>query len=457
MPEVDASGSESLTCEGPEPRASEAPELWTPVQPPAPAASLACEPEPAGRSEWRGTAAQAVEESARRFEGTPTGYVRGDAAADRTTRAVPAESLVATIRSVDAQLGGAGPVYTVREDGSVHNTVTGRTEYVPVCLGPPQTPAPAAGAAGSAPPVAAPEPTPAPASAPAPEVAPPPPESHWWTRPLGAVKMVGGALETVAGGALVLSGVATSEVGVGVPVAIAGGAVAIHGLDTTASGARTLWYGEEVDTFTSQGLQAAGMSRGTANLVDAGIGVVGSLGAGAGTRALSATGEVGAVSVAFRPGWPVHPAPVGHNMVGVTTTEAGTKWSHLVISGERALVVGAKEGPDAAYAVVTVPVSAARADAALSVMQAQLTTRTVGAFSYLGPNCATHAGDVMRAGGILTFAPTPSATLASAALRSPGFVGTVSTSAAAVEAGTGVASLATGDEKDRETRAAAPE
>jgi len=336
---------------------------------------------------------------------------------------------------VSARFGDAGPIYTVRDDGAVHNTVTNRTEYVPVCLAPPATSA------------RAPEPEqlarpPAPAAA--------PPETHWYTRPLGGLKMVGGALETVAGGGLVAAGVATSEVGVGVPIAIGGGVVAAHGVDTMVSGWRTLWSGQDVDTFTSQGLQAAGMERRTANLVDAGIGVVGSLGSSAGTRALTASGEVASVSVAFRTG-----TPVGHNMVGVTT-QSGTQWSHLVVDGARTTevsgarvllegnaVVTAGRAPSAAYSVVTVPVTAARAEAALEAANAL--RGPAGAYSYLGNNCATYAADVMRAGGVSTpWFTTPSVNLASAALRSPAFIGPVSTTAAAVNATTGAASLATG-------------
>ena len=102
---------------------------------------------------------------------------------------------------------------------------------------------------------------------------------------LGGLKVVGGVFEVVAGGALIATGVATSEVGVGIVIGAGGVLVAGHGIDTIVSGARTVWNGAPVDTLTSQGLQAAGMSRSTANLVDAGIGVAGTLGAGALTRA----------------------------------------------------------------------------------------------------------------------------------------------------------------------------
>ncbi|HEU4583743.1 MAG TPA: SpvB/TcaC N-terminal domain-containing protein [Polyangiaceae bacterium] len=113
-----------------------------------------------------------------------------------------------------------------------------------------------------------------------------------WDRFLGGVKAVGGALETVAGAGLVAVGVATSEIGIGIPIAAAGVLVTAHGADTVVSGVRTAVSGTEVDSFTSQGLQAAGLSRTQANLADAGIGIVGSLGAGALARAPAAAPTV---------------------------------------------------------------------------------------------------------------------------------------------------------------------
>ncbi len=112
-----------------------------------------------------------------------------------------------------------------------------------------------------------------------------------WDRLWGAVTAVGGALETAVGGALVATGVATSEIGIGIPIAAAGAVVTAHGVDTTVSGIRTLVDGAPVDTVTSQGLQAAGMSRSAANLTDAGIGFVGTLGAGALVKGAAATGR----------------------------------------------------------------------------------------------------------------------------------------------------------------------
>lgn len=101
-----------------------------------------------------------------------------------------------------------------------------------------------------------------------------------WDRFWGGVKMVGGALETVVGAGLIKAGIATSVIGIGIPIIAAGAFVTAHGADVAVSGARTMWSGTPKDTYTSKGLQAAGMSQTSANLTDAGISVVGSLGSG---------------------------------------------------------------------------------------------------------------------------------------------------------------------------------
>ena len=108
-----------------------------------------------------------------------------------------------------------------------------------------------------------------------------------WNRVIGGVKLVGGVLEAGAG---IAAGAATSWTGVG---AVAGGAVAVHGFDVAYSGARQLISGEETSSFTSQGLQAAGVSKTKADLIDAGISAVGSLGAGALARAGTTAAQTG--------------------------------------------------------------------------------------------------------------------------------------------------------------------
>ncbi|QYY34564.1 RHS repeat-associated core domain-containing protein [Ruficoccus sp. ZRK36] len=104
-----------------------------------------------------------------------------------------------------------------------------------------------------------------------------------WNQTFGVLKAIGGAVEVAAGVAL---GAATSWTGVG---AIAGGAVAVHGLDTFQAGIRQAISGEQTDTLTSTSLQAAGLSRNSANLLDTGISVVGTFGAGSMASSLSRT------------------------------------------------------------------------------------------------------------------------------------------------------------------------
>jgi hypothetical protein len=273
------------------------------------------------------------------------------------------------------------------------------------------------------------------------------------TRFMGGLKMVGGALETAAGGALFLGGCAASEIGVGVPVAAGGAAVTLHGADVTVSGFRTMWNGEQVDTITSQELQEhTSLTRSQANLVDAGISVVGSFGAGAVTRSPAvASGLRGAVAaddvaansvtLAFKPG-----APVGHNMVGITS-EGTTTWSHLVVKelahgsglpyvapGTGAIVVASSSGPSAAYLTVTVPRTAAQIEAA----QQAVTLGEAGTYSYLTNNCTTYATSVLRASGVAAPPTTPMASFVTTALQSPNVVQPVVAASVVTNTGVGV-------------------
>jgi len=117
-----------------------------------------------------------------------------------------------------------------------------------------------------------------------------------WVNVLGGIRMVGGVLEFSAGyafaGASIAFGTVTSPTVIGGVVGAAGATggtlVGAHGLDTLQAGYRQMISGEHVDTFTSERIQDQGVSRQNANLVDAGIGMAGSMGAGFGTRALSA-------------------------------------------------------------------------------------------------------------------------------------------------------------------------
>ena len=291
-----------------------------------------------------------------------------------------------------------------------------------------------------------------------------------WDRFWGGVKMVGGALETAAGATLVAAGAATSEIGVGIPIAAAGVFVTAHGADVTVSGARTMWNGAPVDTFTSQGLQAAGMSRTTANLADAGISMVGTLGAGALTRAPGVVSTVAetasategttqtasSVSLAFKPGV-LNPAggyTIGHNMVGVTT-EAGTEWTHLVadVTGRTSGLatsgvseVASSAGPGASYVIVTVPRTAAQAEAALATARASV--GTVGEYALGANDCASYAASVLRAGGVATTGLTPAGNFFSVALQSPAVVGPIAATGTAVATAVGADVLYSSDAPD---------
>ena len=99
------------------------------------------------------------------------------------------------------------------------------------------------------------------------------PPSKGWNRFFGGLKMVGGVLETVAGAT---GGALTSWTGVG---AVVGGAVAVHGADVAASGFMQMVTGENTSSFTSRAIQSAGVSKETADTIDAGISIVGTAGA----------------------------------------------------------------------------------------------------------------------------------------------------------------------------------
>lgn len=297
-----------------------------------------------------------------------------------------------------------------------------------------------------------------------------------WDRFLGGVKAVGGALEVVAGAGLIAAGAATSEFGVGVAIAAAGVFVAGHGIDTTVSGARTTWEGKPVDTLTSQGLQAAGMSRTAANLTDAGISVVGTLGAGTVTRApavAAAVTEGGAevtpsITVALRPA-----LGPGHNYVAVTTAEGATTWSHLAVGGATntsGVVTGGTafvEGIETANMTsrlarsltVSVPVTASEAEAALVTAKTAIQTTEAageagyGAYALTTKSCSTYAASVMNSARIWTPPLTsPTLNFAAAALRSPAVMQPIVLSGAAISATVGAASLTGSTSPNAENR-----
>lgn len=109
-----------------------------------------------------------------------------------------------------------------------------------------------------------------------------------WNRFTGFLGVVGGGFEAAAGGSMVAGGVATSEVGVGIPIAIGGVAVLAHAVDTIQANFYQMVSGVETDTLTAGKLQDAGLTRNQARMADGLIGVVGSAGGAALAKSLTA-------------------------------------------------------------------------------------------------------------------------------------------------------------------------
>jgi hypothetical protein len=79
-------------------------------------------------------------------------------------------------------------------------------------------------------------------------------------RTLGLIQGVGGGLEMVGEVGLVTGGTATSEVGVGIPVAMAGGYMVANGYDNWSTGWATFVTGEVQPTRLNRVLQQLGLS-----------------------------------------------------------------------------------------------------------------------------------------------------------------------------------------------------
>jgi RHS repeat-associated protein len=104
----------------------------------------------------------------------------------------------------------------------------------------------------------------------------------WWvehgTRIVGGLKVIGGAAEMVAGGAAILTPEPTMV------TKVVGAAAVVHGADNVSAGLTQMMTGQDQSTLTSQGMQAAGVSKETADLVDGGISIALTGGAGALTK-----------------------------------------------------------------------------------------------------------------------------------------------------------------------------
>jgi RHS repeat-associated protein len=142
-----------------------------------------------------------------------------------------------------------------------------------------------------------------------------------WNRVMGGLKVVGGVLEMAAGAA---GGAATSWTGVG---AVAGAVVVVHGADVTSTGLRQLWTGEQESSLTSQGLQAAGVSRENAELIDSGISIAGSLGTSAIANAPRAAAPLVNTAMSYSS------RALGANLVRAGFTRPAETAAHHIVAG----------------------------------------------------------------------------------------------------------------------------
>lgn len=94
--------------------------------------------------------------------------------------------------------------------------------------------------------------------------------------------MVGGGIEIAAGLGVAGVGVATSEVGVGVPLVLFGGAGALRGADHFGTGFVKLTTGQPRDTLLNQGFQALGASPQLAGRMETSTDLALALGSGLG-------------------------------------------------------------------------------------------------------------------------------------------------------------------------------
>jgi len=219
----------------------------------------------------------------------------------------------------------------------------------------------------------------------------------WGPRLVGAVQIIGGALEVALGA----GGVAIPE-----PATTVGGIILIaHGSDTIIAGFRTLTSGQithsVTQTASTQAARALGASESTASGIGAGVDLVAGVGPSIGvsvTRRLAIAGAEASterVAVAY-----LHRSALqmGHNAVGVRTGGT-TAWVHFAGVPEGAVVSMAR-GPGEAYLITEMAVTSQQAARAVVAQQALIGAGTQ-TWRYLGPNCTTTAVRVLQEGGVV--------------------------------------------------------
>lgn len=223
-------------------------------------------------------------------------------------------------------------------------------------------------------------------------------------------------------------GIGTSELGIGIPIAALGGAMFVHGADTGLTAVERLITGEDLDTATSQALQAVGLERTEANLADGGIGIVLSGGGWAVAKygALARAGQASVVAARDQAGQAVRNAAEtftqesggligvavqnngGHMKVGVQRVgDDALQWSHLEnFQLEQPIKISYSPPPDGSkYWVVKVPVPAEAADKAAAQISKILQSQTVGntqSYIFGQSDCMVYVTDVLGSAGIKT-------------------------------------------------------
>ncbi len=94
-----------------------------------------------------------------------------------------------------------------------------------------------------------------------------------------SLRAAGGAIEVFGGSAMVSGGTASAPTGAGLVVAGLGTVAVAHGADTFTGAVRSMYYGQNMNSLTHQGLVGIGFDEGTAIKLDASVGVL-SLSAG---------------------------------------------------------------------------------------------------------------------------------------------------------------------------------
>jgi len=236
----------------------------------------------------------------------------------------------------------------------------------------------------------------------------------WLARGIGLLQVTGGLLEIGGAVGLLVLPEPTSKVG--------GVILILHGVDTLVAGARSLYGGLPADTATKQLASAGARSLGAGDTVSEVVGVGTDLVAGMGpsvavsiTRRAAITAatespqigarlslglarttqEVGSVEI-----------PFGHAAVGIQRGAGAVVWLDAALGpgADTALQVGRQIGPLArkGYAVTTIAVAAEdveRATIVANTLALRMRQQKV-LWQLLGPNCATFAGDLLRAGRI---------------------------------------------------------